>query len=257
MSDFIAALPMYDWPEERAAVDAQWARLRDRFLAAGIEAPRDLVRRNGDMQAVPGGIRDAQGALIAPDPATLPPDDLDLATLWRHPRLLLSQTCWGPMETTGLAPHVEVVGQQDYSDVEGGSGDCYSSALVMRDGDSSSERPAGLPLHLMRGARLAFNDPHSLSGLLGLSRDLEAAGEGLSIFAGTVQTGGHRASVAAIAEGRADIAAIDCRSWQLALRHEPAARALRVVGWTTLTRGLPFIRSALLPRALCERWPLP
>ena len=131
MTDFIAALPMYDWPDRRAEVDAEWAAIRDRLRAEGVEAPERLVRRNADMPAAPGGIRDDEGRVIAADPATLPPDGLDLATLWRHPRLLFAQACWGPLETTGLADHVEVVAQPDYSGVEGGEGEFYSSALVM------------------------------------------------------------------------------------------------------------------------------
>lgn len=65
------------------------------FLAKGIDAPKGLTRRNGDMPAVPGGIRGKDGAIIAADPATLDPDALDLAVLWRHPALLISGTCWG------------------------------------------------------------------------------------------------------------------------------------------------------------------
>ncbi len=141
MTAFVAALPMYDWPEIRAETDALWAGLRDRLRAAGVEAPETLARRNADLPAVPGGIRDATGVVIAADPATLPPDDLDFAALWRHPRLLLSQTCWGPMEM-GLAPFVEVVGQPSYDAFEGGEGPLYSSAIVMRRVvDHGRERP--------------------------------------------------------------------------------------------------------------------
>ena len=50
---FIAALPMYDWPERRAEVDAEWTVLRDRLRAQGIAAPEELTRRNADMPAVP------------------------------------------------------------------------------------------------------------------------------------------------------------------------------------------------------------
>src|SRR5690606_12017203 len=52
MTRFIAALPMYDWPEVRPEVDAQWVRLRDHLRRQGIEAPKTLVRRNADMPAV-------------------------------------------------------------------------------------------------------------------------------------------------------------------------------------------------------------
>src|SRR5258708_7157917 len=131
MSTFIAALPMYEWPETRAQTDAEWSRFRAFFQRAGIDAPQGIIRRNADMPAVPGGIRDSGGPGISPDPATLPPDELDFQTLWRHPQLLLCQTCWGPMEL-GLAAHVQVVGQPSYKGFEGGQGQLYSSAILMR-----------------------------------------------------------------------------------------------------------------------------
>jgi ABC-type phosphate/phosphonate transport system substrate-binding protein len=262
MSEFVAALPMYDWPEVRAEVDAEWAAIRDRLRAAGIEAPNGLTRRNGDLPAVPGGIRDTAGTVVAPDPATLPPDELDLATLWRHPRLLLAQTCWGPLEMTGLAACVTVVGQPDYSDVEGGDGSFYSSAIVMRRSARSSEGPATpsasridlphegegrLPLNLLRGGRLAFNGRDSISGYLALQRDLEEVGESLAIFAGTVEAGSHRGSALAVVEGRADVAALDCRSWSLFSRFHPEAEKLSPVGWTSPRKGLPYVCAVALP----------
>ncbi|MEQ8297244.1 MAG: PhnD/SsuA/transferrin family substrate-binding protein [Nitratireductor sp.] len=251
MSAFIAALPMYDWPEVRSETDARWAALAGRLRAAGVDAPAQLVRRNADMPAVPGGIRDAAGAPIAPDPATLPPDGFDVATLWRHPRLLVAQTCWGPMEATGLAAHVGVVGQPDYSAFEGGAGPFYSSAILMRRGEADpvaapAEGGAVLPLERLRGRRLAFNETASMSGLIALSRDLVAAGESLDIFGDRLETGGHRASIVAVAAGRSDICAVDCQSWLLAKRFEPAAADIVPVGWTARRPGLPYISAAAL-----------
>lgn len=250
MSAFVAALPMYDWPERRDEVDGQWAVIRDRLRASGVAAPDRLARRNADLPPVPGGIRDAGGSLVARDPARLPPDELDLATLWRHPGLLVAQTCWGPLVSTGLQPHVEVIGQPDYSPVEGGAGALYSSAVVHRRASSGGrqvEAPANgqavLPLDLLRGARFAFNDRHSMSGWLSLRHDLEAAGEGMALFASLLETGGHRGSVRAVAEGSADIAAIDCLSWAMARQFEPVSAALEVIGWTSSRPGLPFISS--------------
>ncbi|ESY70874.1 MULTISPECIES: PhnD/SsuA/transferrin family substrate-binding protein [Mesorhizobium] len=251
MSELVAALPMYDWPEVRGEVDAQWAGLRDVFRQRGIDAPSTIVRRNGELPAVPGGIRDAEGKLIAPDPATLPPDKLDFHKLWLHPALLFAQTCWGPMEL-GLSRHVQVVGQPSYDAYEGGQGELYSSALVMRTGEgpevrSPADGRALLPLDLIRGKRFTFNSLDSMSGIIAPTRDLEAAGESLDIFSSRNESGGHRGSIVTVAEGRADIAAIDCESWALAQRFEPAARKVVIVGWTARRKGLPFITARTTP----------
>ena len=251
MSELVAALPMYDWPEVHDEVDAEWVRLRNAFRQRGINAPESIVRRNGDLPPVPGGFHDTNGKLIAPDLATLPPDELDYHKLWLHPALLFAQTCWGPMEL-GLSKHVQVVGQPSYDDCEGGQGELYSSALVMRTGEgpearSPADGKAFLPLDLIRGKRFAFNSLDSMSGTIGLTRDLEAQGESLDIFASRSQSGGHRGSIVAVAEGRADVAAIDCESWALARRFEPAARKVAIVGWTARRKGLPFITARTTP----------
>ena len=268
----IAALPMYDWPESRADTDAEWAGLRARLTAAGIDAPEKIVRRNGELPAVPGGIRDGEGRLIALDPATLPPGELDFPTLWKHPALLFAQTCWGPMEE-GLEQHVTVIGQPSYDGIEGGQGQLYSSAILMRRSSPSpfrggSARSAGvgvvqdkapaavqapadgravLPLDLFRNKRFAYNSTDSMSGIIALTRDLEVAGQNLSIFSERIETAAHRASIVAVAEGRADVCAVDCRSWHLAKLHEPRARDVVVVGWTALRKGLPYITSRHTP----------
>jgi ABC-type phosphate/phosphonate transport system substrate-binding protein len=232
MSGLIAALPMYDWPERRAEVDALWAMIRDRLRAAGVDAPEALTRKHGD-----------------------------LLDFWKRPDLLFAQTCWGPMEQ-GLADYVQVVGQPRYDGIEGGQGELYSSAIVMRradvDGAESVAAPLDgrsiLPLVLMYGARLAYNVPDSMSGIIGLTRDLESLGAGLDLFSELVETGGHRKSIRFVAEGKADIAAIDCKSWALAMLYEPDAVAkLQVVGWTAQRTGLPYITANSTPPDVVEK----
>ncbi|TPI64801.1 phosphate ABC transporter substrate-binding protein [Mesorhizobium sp. B3-1-3] len=254
MSKYVAALPMYDWPEARGEVDAQWARLRDAFRQKGIDAPEAVVRSNRELPPVPGGIRDDAGKPIAPDPATLPSDEFDFLQLWLSPALLFGQTCWGPMEL-GLAPHVQVIAQPSYDAFEGGQGELYSSALVMAaDGGPSVVSPADgkavVPLDLIRGKRFTFNNPDSMSGLIGLTRDLQTMDKSLDIFASRSESGGHRSSIVAVAEGRADIAAIDCESWALARRFEPAAKGVKVVGWTARRKGLPYITARTTPEKI-------
>lgn len=225
MSEFIAALPMYDWPEARAETDAEWVAIRARLLAAGVPAPERLTR------------------------------DMDMHAIWRQPNLIFSQTCWGPLEL-GLVPKVMVIGQPDYSTFEGGAGELYSSAIVMRKGNppphGREAAAAAIPLELIRGKRFAFNSKDSMSGILAITRDLATAGEALdAVFAELIETGAHRASIAAVAEGRADVCTIDCRSWALAKRFEPATQAVEVVGWTAMRKGLPYIA----PPAMVDRFP--
>jgi ABC-type phosphate/phosphonate transport system substrate-binding protein len=150
---------------------------------------------------------------------------------------------------------VQVIGQPDYSAFEGGQGELYSSAVVMRrDETPQAGEPAPadgrtvLPLDRLRSKRFAFNGADSISGILALTSDLEAMGEGICIFSERIVSGGHRASIVAVAEGRADVAAIDCRSWVMAQRFEPAAKELAVVGWTGRRKGLPYICAQRLPR---------
>ena len=282
---FIAALPMYEWPETRAETDMEWQRFREFFRRAGIDAPETIVRRNADMPAVRGGIRDAEGKVIAADPGTLPPDELHMPTLWRHPDLLLCQTCWGPLEL-GLDQHVKVVGQPSYNGFEGGHGTLYSSAILMRVSPNPPwmeaalkrgaaaatvgarelaakrrgvDKPApedglpDIPLGLLRGKRFAFNAFDSMSGFIAPSRDLEAMGESLDIFSERIETGAHRDSIIAVAEGRADVCTIDCRSWHAAELHEPKAGDVQVVGWTGMRKGLPMITSLHTPPEIVEQ----
>ncbi len=215
----LATLPMYDWPEERARVDAFYTRLRT--LVPELPA-----------------------ALTRPDTAE------GLHALWRNSSLLLGQTCWGPMGA-GLAAHVHVLAQPGYDDVPGGRGPNYRSALIMRAGapcpEPALDGPA-LPPGLDR-LRPAINAPDSLSGCLALMHDAALP----DLPARALATGSHRASVRAVAEEAADFAAIDCRSWALALRHEPTARALTVTGWTALRPGLPFITARATPDPLRAR----
>jgi ABC-type phosphate/phosphonate transport system substrate-binding protein len=232
---FVAALPMYDWPEQREQVDALWDLLRDEMQSKGINAPEHLARCNADLPAVPGGIRNRFGEVIAPDPAMLAPDAFDLAVLWQHPNLLFAQTCWGPLELW-LNGRVRIVGQEDYAGIEGGDGELYTSAIIMREMQTH-----GSLASLLAGKRFAYNVADSMSGYLSVKRDIELEGAHLGVVSELVKTDGHRNSVRAVADGRADAAAIDCKTWALAQKFEPKANRLKVVWWTRQRLGLPFV----------------
>ncbi|QKV19428.1 phosphate/phosphite/phosphonate ABC transporter substrate-binding protein [Oricola thermophila] len=209
----IATLPMYDWPECRAETDARWAALRDALRAEGLEAPDRLTR---------GG---------------------DLLALWLSADLLLGETCSHPLASV-LAGRVRYVATP-VSDAPGCGRGTYRSAILRRapgadvpppDGDG----PAMIPPEAVAG-RMAANEPASMSGLVALVRDCAALGLQLPSAEEVLWTGSHRDSVRAVAAGEADFAAIDCVTWEIALKHEPAAKQLRVAGWTASRPGLPLI----------------
>ncbi len=149
---------------------------------------------------------------------------------WLSPDLLLGQTCSLPYRTR-LLGKVTVIGAGDYglSDTPPGF---YRSALVVHAQD-----PRNALADFIHG-RLAINGADSQSGWC--APFLHARARGLR-FHQTLTTGAHRESARAVAEGRADIAALDAVTWRLIGQHDSFAAKLRVLDWTDPTPGLPFI----------------
>ncbi|APE45551.1 hypothetical protein BOO69_16430 [Sulfitobacter alexandrii] len=159
-------------------------------------------------------------------------------SVWTAPDLVLSQTCGMPFRTR-LHDRVTLVGTPDFG-VDGCPPGYYRSAVVVRADDA---RPS---LRDFADARFAFNDAGSQSGLAAMHA--VALAEGFW-FGDRRQTGGHRASALAVAEGEADIAALDAVTWRLIRRYDPFAAGLRVLTWTPPTPGLPYITGPGMDRA--------
>ena len=150
---------------------------------------------------------------------------------WRSPDLVLSQTCSLPYRIA-LHGHVGLVGVPDLALPNCPPG-TYNSVLVARGDDDRS-------LGALLRARIAVNDRRSQSGyatVMGLAQSMAIVPDIAS------ETGSHRGSIAAVAEGRADIAAIDAQTWRLATFYDANARTLREVHRTEPTHGLPYICS--------------
>ena len=86
MRDQIAQLPMYDWPEVRAATDALWAKIHTALQKRSVGSPDTLDREKS---------RD---------------------TTWLSPQLLLSQTCGLPL-VQDLRDQVAVLGRFTYQNL--------------------------------------------------------------------------------------------------------------------------------------------
>lgn len=150
--------------------------------------------------------------------------------VWEHPDLVLSQTCGLPYRTR-LCDSVQLVATPDYG-LEGCAPGHYRSALVVRADDPRKS------LASFEDARLAYNQSFSQSGFAAPYFHCMAAG---FWFETRVQTGGHLRSARAVAQGQADIAAIDAQTWRLIVAHEAFAHLLRVLEWTAPTPALPMI----------------
>jgi ABC-type phosphate/phosphonate transport system substrate-binding protein len=198
---------MYDFEELRPETDALWSRIAARLHDQGIDAPASLLRG--------------------------PP----LPDIWTDSKLLLAQTCGYPL-VTSLAGRVTLVATPRYS-AEGCDGILYRSAIVVRGHDRAAV------LADLRGRRCAMNGSDSNSGMNVLRAAIAPLTRGAGrFFGGVITTGGHVASVRAVARGEADVAAIDCITWaHLRALRASDTRGLRVLAWTDATPGLPLITS--------------
>lgn len=197
----IASLAMYDFGPAEAANDRLWALIRDGLRVRGLSAPDRLTR-----------------------------GEAAYWDSWTSPDLILSQTCGYPFRAW-LHDRVTYVGTPDYG-VEGAPPGFYRSVFVARADDPRRTLAA------FDGAGFAYNEALSQSGWA--APQVHAAQAGLRLPP-VVQTGGHRLSAQAVAEGRADIAALDAVTHALMQGVDPVAPRLRVVEVTTPTPGLPLI----------------
>ena len=99
-----------------------------------------------------------------------------------------------------------------------------------------------------RGAVAALNAHDSNTGMNLFRAMIAPIAGGAPFFSSVVVTGSHEASVAAVAEGQADLASIDCVSFALLQRGRPElVERVAIVAETPLSPCLPFIASVRLP----------
>ncbi len=213
----LASLPMYDLEALRPVTDAWWSALAAAFREAGIsDVPEALVRGSA------------------------------LHDHWTDPRLLFSQTCGYPL-LHGLKGAVTLVATPVYQ-APGCEGPNYRSLILVREGE-----PA-VSLADMVGRICGYNGRDSQSGYNALRHMVAPLARGGPFFGGTLETGGHPASLEALQSGRVDLVAVDCVTHALAARHEPSAVAgLRVLTVSDAAPALPFVTRAGEEAGVVER----
>jgi ABC-type phosphate/phosphonate transport system substrate-binding protein len=94
----------------------------------------------------------------------------------------------------------------------------------------------------LRGRRCVINEVDSNSGMNLLRAAIAPLAGGGRFFASVAISGAHRKSLALVASGEADVAAIDCVSFAHFQRLETrAAQAVRVLCWTAPCPSLPYV----------------
>lgn len=204
----VAGLPMYDLPGVSVWQTAWWYGLARHFRAAGLAGvPQSLTR-----------------ASCAAD-------------IWRHPRLLFAQTCGYPL-THGFSGRLRVVVTPCY-DAPGCAGSDYTSAILVR-----SDSPARTVADVI-GGRCAINETGSQSGCNALRAAVAPFCEIEPPFRERVTTGAHLGSIRAVAQGRADVCAVDAVTHALLARHRAELLAgTRVLTYTERVPGLPYVTRA-------------
>ena len=179
----------------------------------------------------------AQGMQVLPEAIVWPQD---LHAHWLSPDVLLSQTCGYPL-THALQGQVQLLGCFRYA-APGCDGIYCRSVLIARTESSH------LALEDFRNQRVAFNSTDSQSGYNALSALIAPLARQSRFFSQALATGGHRLSVDAVREGRADLAAIDCVTLALLQKHDAlATEGLCTIGHSAPYPGLPLITSLHTP----------
>ncbi len=200
-----AGLPMYDLPELHFATDAWWVGIARALRREGIEDVPERLTRN-----------------------------LHTEELWQIPDLLLSQTC-GYNVAGAHAGRFAYVATPCFT-APGCEGPLYSSHLVV---PATSEART---LEDLRGKRCVINGYASHSGCNALRAAFAPFAQGGRFFASVTASGGHALSLQVLAQGEADVAAIDCVVYALLARCRPTAvEGVRIIGQTPSAPVGPYV----------------
>ncbi len=203
----LASLPMYDLEPLRDATDAWWRALAQAFRERGLENV----------------------------PVRL--DRADRHDHWSSCDLLLSQTCGWPL-VNAFAGRLRLLATPRY-DVPCCQGSDYCSLILVRHTSGVAE------LDDLRGLSAAINGADSHSGYNALRATIAPLASAGTFFGDVRVSGSHQGSLAMVAQGTADVCAVDCVSFALMQDTMPdATDGVRVLATTRCAPALPYVTTA-------------
>lgn len=206
----LATLSMYDWPEVSHAIDVLWSHLQNQLTQRNIAAPLKVDR------------------------------DTNPIALWSKPELIVGQTCGWPYANY-LKEQVTPFARFDYDLPDCPAGD-YNSVYIGHDDDDFDHLKSAKAFEFVE--KIAMNSDDSQSGFHVFSEITGKLAEDSIAKEKRVVTGAHRNSISAVANGDANIAAIDAVAFELAKHYEPEAVSKIVVLRNSKPKpGLPIITS--------------
>jgi ABC-type phosphate/phosphonate transport system substrate-binding protein len=152
----------------------------------------------------------------------------------RDPALCFGHTCGYPLMTHLRGAFTPFCTAR--FDVPGTDGKYYASQIIVH-----ADSAIGA-LSECKGMIAAVNNRDSNSGMNAFRYELSRINAQPGFFDEVLMSGGHLNSLEAVAEKRADVAAIDCVTFQLIVDAYPSlADQVRSIGLSAKTCGLPFV----------------
>lgn len=152
---------------------------------------------------------------------------------------------WYAQQARPPHPPLELLATPVYLGMRYANRPVYFSDIVVRE---DSPVTCFTDLH---DATWVYNEPCSLSGYEIMRQALAERGRELTFFGRVVESGGHLLSLAMVADGRADVAAIDSTVWDYAEKTRPGLCAgLRVIDVLGPNPAPPWVISRQVPAGL-------
>lgn len=203
-----ASFPMYDFEEVHGAHEVLWNSVARKLRKAGVKG-------------VPAALDRAR----------------DVHELWTDTGLLLSQCCGADL-VGRYAGTLTLVATPRYR-APGCDGCFYSSVVLVAENAPATE------ISDLRNAVCVVNSHESHSGTNALRALVAPFSQRGRFFSRIVTSGSHPASVAAVARGEADVAAIDCVTYAHLERYRPSLlEGTRRLCFTAQAPGIPFVTRA-------------